>query len=84
MRKQLRSMGNSFDWNSELTTSDPEYYRWTQWWFLQFLKNDLAYQKMSPPVDFCPSCNTTLAREQVHGEDRHCERCETPRSSAKT
>ena len=77
MRKQLKSMGNSFDWRSELTTSDPEYYRWTQWWFLQFLKNDLAYQKMSP-VDFCPSCNTTLAREQVHGEDRHCERCETP------
>ena len=77
MDKQLRMMGNSFDWRAELITADPEYYRWTQWWFLQFLEAGLAYQRMSP-VDFCPSCNTTLAREQVQGEDRHCERCETP------
>jgi len=77
MRGQLRSMGNSFDWRSEIVTSDPKYYRWTQWFFEQFYKNDLAYQKMSP-VDFCPNCNTTLAREQVQGEDRHCERCGTP------
>ena len=77
MRAQLRSMGNSFDWRSEIVTSDPKYYRWTQWFFEQFYKNDLAYQKMSP-VDFCPNCNTTLAREQVQGEDRHCERCGTP------
>ena len=77
MDKQLRMMGNSFDWRAELITADPEYYRWTQWWFLQLLKNGLAYQRMSP-VDFCPSCNTTLAREQVQGEDRHCERCDTP------
>ena len=77
MRGQLRSMGNSFDWRSEIVTSDPEYYRWTQWWFEQFYKNDLAYQKLSP-VDFCPSCNTTLAREQVKGDDRVCERCGTP------
>ena len=77
MRAQLRTMGNSFDWRSECITSDPKYYRWTQWWFEQFYKNDLAYQKFSP-VDFCPSCNTTLAREQVQGDDRHCERCGTP------
>ncbi len=77
MRGQLRSMGNSFDWRSEIISSDPKYYRWTQWFFEQFYKNGLAYQKLSP-VDFCPNCNTTLAREQVHGEDRHCERCGTP------
>ena len=77
MRKQLRSMGAMFDWRSEINSSDPKYYRWTQWFFEQFYKNGLAYQKEAP-VDFCPNCNTTLAREQVQGEDRHCERCETP------
>ncbi|MEA4812671.1 MAG: leucine--tRNA ligase [Anaerolineaceae bacterium] len=77
MRKQLKTMGNSFDWRSEIVTADPKYYRWTQWWFEQFYKNNLAYQKLSP-VDFCPSCNTTLAREQVKGEDRLCDRCGTP------
>jgi len=66
-----------FDWRSEVITSDPEYYRWTQWFFVQFFKHNLAYQ-MEAPVDFCPNCNTTLAREQVQGEDRHCERCGTP------
>ena len=77
MRTQLRSMGNMFDWNSEIISSDPKYYRWTQWFFLQFYKNNLAYRKEAP-VDFCPHCNTTLAREQVQGENRHCERCGTP------
>ena len=77
MRKQLRSMGAMFDWRSEIISSDPKYYHWTQWFFEQFYKNGLAYQKEAP-VDFCPNCNTTLAREQVQGEDRHCERCETP------
>ena len=77
MRGQLKSMGNSFDWRSEIISADPKYYHWTQWFFNQFYKNNLAYQKFSP-VDFCPSCNTTLAREQVHGDDRHCERCGTP------
>ena len=77
MRGQLRSMGNSFDWRAEIISADPKYYRWTQWFFEQFYKHGMAYQKMSP-VDFCPNCNTTLAREQVHGEDRHCERCGTP------
>jgi len=77
MREQLKSMGNMFDWRREAVSCDPEYYRWTQWFFAQLLKNDMAYRKMSP-VDWCPNCNTTLAREQVWGEDRHCERCDTP------
>jgi len=77
MREQLRSMGTMFDWRREAISSDPEYYRWTQWFFAQLFRNNLAYRKMSP-VDWCPNCNTTLAREQVWGEDRHCERCGTP------
>ncbi len=77
MREQLKSMGNMFDWRREAISCDPEYYRWTQWYFSKLLKNDMAYRKMSP-VDWCPNCNTTLAREQVWGEDRHCERCDTP------
>ena len=77
MRGQLRSMGTMFDWRREAVSSDSEYYRWTQWFFAQLLNNNMAYRKMSP-VDWCPQCNTTLAREQVWGEDRHCERCETP------
>ena len=77
MRKQLRSMGAMFDWRREAVSADPEYYRWTQWFFTQLFKHGLAYHKMSP-VDWCPNCNTTLAREQVWGDDRHCERCGTP------
>ena len=77
MRDQLRSMGAMFDWEREAVSSDPEYYRWTQWFFNMLLKNGLAYRKKAA-VDFCPHCNTTLAREQVWGDDRHCERCGTP------
>jgi len=77
MRGQLRRMGTMIDWRREAVSSDPEYYRWTQWFFLQFFLNDLAYRKKAA-VDWCPSCNTTLAREQVIGDDRHCERCGTP------
>jgi leucyl-tRNA synthetase len=77
MRKQLRTMGAMWDWRREAVSADPEYYKWTQWFFVQLYKHGLAYRKMSP-VDFCPNCNTTLAREQVWGEDRHCERCGTP------
>ena len=77
MREQLKSMGAMFDWRREAVSSDPEYYKWSQWFFSQLFKNDLAYRKKSP-VDWCPNCNTTLAREQVWGEDRHCERCGTP------
>ncbi len=77
MRKQLRSMGAMWDWRREAVSADPEYYKWTQWFFIQLFNHGLAYRKMSP-VDFCPHCNTTLAREQVWGDDRHCERCGTP------
>jgi leucyl-tRNA synthetase len=77
MRSQLKTMGAMFDWRRETISSDPKYYRWTQWFFTQFRKKGMAYRKLSP-VDWCPNCNTTLAREQVWGEDRHCERCDTP------
>jgi leucyl-tRNA synthetase len=77
MRRQLRSMGAMWDWSREAISADPEYYRWSQWFFLKMYANGLAYRK-SAPVDWCPNCNTTLAREQVWGDDRHCERCKTP------
>ncbi|HEX2954990.1 MAG TPA: leucine--tRNA ligase, partial [Bacillota bacterium] len=77
MRKQLKSMGGIFDWKREIVSCLPDYYRWTQWFFLKFFERGVAYKKFAP-VDFCPQCNTTLAREQVWGEDRHCERCGTP------
>ncbi|HMM99970.1 MAG TPA: leucine--tRNA ligase [Anaerolineales bacterium] len=77
MRLQMRSMGAMFDWEREAATCDPEYYRWTQWFFIKLYKMGLAYRKMAA-VDWCPNCNTTLAREQVWGDDRHCERCGTP------
>ena len=74
MEKQLLSMGNSFDWSRKVITSDPEYYKWTQWLFLQLYKNGLAYKKKAS-VNWCPSCNTVLANEQV--TDGKCERCGT-------
>ena len=77
MRTQLRSMGAMFDWEREAVSSDPEYYKWSQWFFIQLYKNGMAYRKLSP-VDWCPKDNTTLAREQVKGDDRICEYCGTP------
>jgi leucyl-tRNA synthetase len=77
MRRQLRSMGAMFDWEREAISCLPGYYRWSQWLFARFYEAGIAY-KASAPVDFCPHCNTTLAREQVWGDDRHCERCGTP------
>jgi len=77
MRRQLRSMGAMFDWEREAVSCLLGYYKWTQWFFLKFYEKGLAYRARAP-VDFCPKCNTTLAREQVWGEDRHCERCSTP------
>jgi len=73
MRGQLRSMGATFAWEHEVVTCDPEYYKWNQWMFLQFLGKGLAYRKVSP-VDWCPN-DGTLAREQVEGTDRRCWRC---------
>ncbi|MBQ7224262.1 MAG: leucine--tRNA ligase [Clostridia bacterium] len=72
MEGQLKAMGAMFDWDAELYTCDPEYYKWTQWIFLQLYKKGLAYQKLSP-VNWCSSCNTVIANEQVI--DGKCERC---------
>jgi leucyl-tRNA synthetase len=77
MRRQMRSMGTMFDWEREAVSAEPEYYKWTQWFFVQLFKHGLAYRKMAA-VDWCPKDNTTLAREQVIGENRVCERCGTP------
>ena len=77
MRKQMRTMGAMFDWEREAVSCDPEYYKWTEWFFIQLFKHGLAYRKKQA-VDWCPSCNTTLAREQVKGDDRLCDRCGTP------
>lgn len=74
MEKQLKTMGASFDWDYELKTCTPDYYKWTQWLFLQLYHKGLAYRKQAP-VNWCPSCNTVLANEQV--VDGHCERCDT-------
>jgi len=76
MRGQLRQMGTMFDFGAEVVTCDPEYYRWNQWFFLKFFDKGLAYRKEAP-VDWCPKDNTTLAREQVVGPERRCERCGT-------
>lgn len=73
MKTQLREMGGMFNWDHTLATCDPEYYRWNQWLFLQLYKKGLAYRKKAP-VNWCPSCNTVLANEQVMA-DGTCERC---------
>ncbi|MBI2642017.1 MAG: class I tRNA ligase family protein [Candidatus Wildermuthbacteria bacterium] len=70
--EQLKQLGALFDWDRAVTTSEPEYYKWTQWLFLQLYKAGLAY-KAKAPVDWCPSCKTVLADEQVI--DGKCERC---------
>jgi leucyl-tRNA synthetase len=72
--KQLKRIGNMFDWSHEISTTDPEYYRWTQWIFLKLYKMGLAYRK-NDEVNWCPSCKTVLADEQA--EDGRCERCST-------
>ncbi|HLB23421.1 MAG TPA: leucine--tRNA ligase [Dehalococcoidia bacterium] len=74
MRGQLKMMGAMFDWSREVVTASPDYYRWTQWWFLQLLKHDLAYKKKAS-VWWCPKDQTVLANEQVL--DGKCERCDT-------
>src|SRR6266446_2814115 len=73
MRRQLRLMGAGWDWEREIVSCLPDYYKWTQWLFLQFFKHGLAYRTKAP-ANWCPSCNTTLANEQVL-PDGTCERC---------
>lgn len=75
IRQQLKRMGCMYDWNAELMTCVPEYYKWNQWIFLQMYKKGLAYRK-NAPVNWCPKDQTVLANEQVH--DGACERCGTP------
>ena len=75
MEKQLRQMGFSYDWDREVCTYKEDYYKWMQWIFIQFYKHGLAYKKENP-VNWCPSCQTVLANEQV--VEGCCERCHTP------
>lgn len=74
MEAQLRAMGAMFNWDHEVVTCKPDYYKWTQWVFLKLYEKGLAYRKKAP-VNWCPSCNTVLANEQVI--DGCCERCDT-------
>jgi leucyl-tRNA synthetase len=71
-RKQIQSLGLSYDWSKEINTTHPNYYYWTQWIFLQMFKEGLVYEKEAP-INFCPSCKTGLANEEVI--NGHCERC---------
>ncbi|WP_160674210.1 leucine--tRNA ligase [Clostridium sp. C8-1-8] len=74
MEEQLKAMGAMFNWDNEVVTCSPEYYKWSQWLFLKLYEKGLAYRKKAP-VNWCPSCNTVLANEQV--VDGSCERCGT-------
>ena len=75
MRRQLKTMGACYDWGREVITCVPEYYRWTQWFFLKLYHGGLAYRARAP-VNWCPGCQTVLANEQVV-EGGKCERCGT-------
>ena len=75
MREQLKELGLSYDWDREVATCHEDYYKWMQWIFIQFYKKGLAYKKENP-VNWCPSCQTVLANEQV--VDGCCERCKSP------
>ena len=73
MRTQLERMGNAFSWDKTTSSTDPEYFKWTQWMFTKFFANDIAYRGKGI-VNWCPGCNTVLANEQVLADDT-CERC---------
>ena len=74
-RKQIKALGFSYDWDREIDTTDPEYYKWTQWIFLKLFEKGLAYEQ-DLPINYCPSCKTGLANEEVLN-DFTCERCGT-------
>lgn len=74
-KRQIKSLGFSYDWEREINTTDPNYYKWTQWIFLQLYKHGLAYQDYVA-INWCPNCKTGLANEEVFGGK--CERCGTP------
>ena len=73
-RRQIKSLGFSYDWDREISTCDEDYYKWTQWIFLQLYKKGLAYEAHTP-INWCPSCKTGLANEEV--KEGRCERCGT-------
>ncbi len=75
MRKQLESMGNAFSWDKTTSSTDPEYYKWTQWMFTKFFENNIAYRGEGV-VNWCPGCHTVIANEQVQS-DNTCERCDS-------
>ncbi len=72
IRRQIKEIASVYDWDMEINTTDPDYYRWTQWIFVQMFKNGLAYEK-EMPINWCPSCKTGLSNEEV--VDGKCERC---------
>jgi leucyl-tRNA synthetase len=74
-RRQIKALGFSYDWDREVDTTDPKYYKWTQWIFLKLFENGLAYEQ-DLPINYCPSCETGLANEEVLN-DFTCERCGT-------
>src|SRR5689334_20712884 len=74
-KKEIRSLGYSYDWTREVNTSEPEYYRWNQWFFIQMLERGLVYRRFSK-VNWCTGCLTVIANEQV--KEGTCERCESP------
>jgi len=74
MREQMKALGLSYDWDREVTTAYPDYYKWTQWFFVQMYKKGLAYKNKSA-VNWCPGCETVLANEQV--VNNQCERCDS-------
>jgi leucyl-tRNA synthetase len=72
-KAQLQSLGFSYDWSREIATTDPKYFKWTQWIFLKLFERGLAYEQ-DLPINYCPSCKTGLANEEVVG-DNICDRC---------
>src|SRR5688572_24605015 len=74
-RAEIESLGYSYDWSKEVNTSDPEYYRWNQWFFIKMLERDLVYRRFSK-VNWCTGCLTVIANEQV--KEGKCERCDSP------